>query len=66
VADTVLNKPFKNVVHQRFYNWLVSLVVEQVKLGIAPKDYKLDLSVGRLRDEGIHWIYAGWEHIKGM
>ncbi len=33
---------------------------------IAPKDYKLDLSVGRLRDEGIHWIYAGWERIKGM
>jgi hypothetical protein len=41
-------------------------MVEQVKLGIAPKDYKLDLSVGRLRDEGIHWIYAGWERIKGM
>jgi hypothetical protein len=41
-------------------------VAEQVKSGIAPKDCKLDLSVGRLRDEGIHWIYAGWERIKGM
>jgi hypothetical protein len=66
VADTVLNKPFKNVVHQRFCNWSASLVAEQVKSGIAPKDCKLDLSVGRLRDEGIHWIYAGWERIKGM
>jgi hypothetical protein len=41
-------------------------VVEQVKSGIAPKDCKLDLSVGRLRDKGIHWIYVGWECIKGM
>jgi hypothetical protein len=45
---------------------VTSLVAEQVKSGIAPKDYKLDLSVGRLRDEGIHSIYAGWERIKGM
>ncbi len=66
MADTVLNKPFKNAVHQRFYDWSASLEAEQVKSGIAPKDYKLDLSVGRLRDEGIHWIYAGWERIKGM
>jgi hypothetical protein len=66
VADTVLNKPFKNVVRQRFCDWLASLVAEQVKSGIAPKDCKLDLSIGRLRDEGIHWIYAGWECIKGM
>jgi len=41
-------------------------VAEQVKWGIAPKDCKLDLSVGRLRDVGIHWIYVGWERIKGM
>jgi hypothetical protein len=66
VADTVLNKPFKNVVCQRFCDWSASLVAEQVKSGIAPKDYKLDLFVGRLRDEGIHSIYAGWERIKGM
>jgi len=66
VADTVLNKPFKNAVRQRFCDWSASFVAEQVKSGIAPKDCKLDLSVGRLRDEGIHWIYAGWERIKGM
>ncbi len=66
VADTVLNKSFNNVVRQWFYDWSASLVAEQVKSGIAPKDCKLDLSVGRLRDEGIHWIYAGWERIKGM
>ncbi len=66
MADTVLNKPFKNVVRQRFCDWSASLVAEQVKSGIAPKDCKLDLSVGRLRDEDIHWIYAGWERIKGM
>ncbi len=54
VADIVLNKPFKNVVRQRFCDWSASLVAEQVKSGIAPKDCKLDLSVGRLRDEGIH------------
>ncbi len=66
MADTVLNKPFKNAVRQRFCDWSASLVVEQVKSGIAPKDCKLDLSVSRLRDEGIHWIYAGWERIKGM
>jgi hypothetical protein len=66
VADTVLNKPFKNAVCQRFCDWSASLVAEQVKSGIAPKDCKLDLSVGRLRDEGIHWIYVGWERIKGM
>jgi len=66
VADTILNKPFKNAIRQRFYDWSASLVAEQVKLGIAPKDCKLDLSVDRLRDEGIHWIYAGWERIKGM
>ncbi len=59
MADTVLNKPFKNVVGQRFYDLSASLVAEQVKSGIAPKDCKLDLSVGRLRDEGIHWIYVG-------
>jgi len=66
VADTILNKPFKNAVHQRFCDWLASLVAEQVKSGITPKDCKLDLSVDHLRDEGIHWIYAGWERIKGM
>jgi hypothetical protein len=66
VADIVLNKPFKNAVRQRFCDWSASLVAEQVKSGIAPKDCKLDLSVGRLRDKGIHWIYAGWERIKGM
>jgi hypothetical protein len=66
VADTVLNKPFKNAVRQQFCDWSASLVAEQVKSGIAPKDYKLDLSVSRLRDEGIHWMYAGWERIKGM
>lgn len=66
MADIVLNKPFKNAVRQRFCDWSASLVAEQVKSGIAPKDCKLDLSVGRLRDEGIHWIYAGWERIKGM
>jgi hypothetical protein len=66
VADTVLNKLFKNAVRQRFYDWSASLVAEQVKSSIALKDCKLDLSVGRLRDEGIHWIYAGWERIKGM
>ncbi len=66
MADTVLNKPFKNAVRQRFCDWSASLVAEQVKSGIAPKDCKLDLSIGRLRDEGIHWIYAGWERIKGM
>ncbi len=66
MADIVLNKPFKNVVRQRFCDWSASLMAEQVKSGIAPKDCKLDLSVGRLRDEGIHWIYAGWERIKGM
>jgi hypothetical protein len=66
VADTVLNKPFKNAVRQRFCDWSASLVAEQVKSGIAPKDCKLDLSVGRLRDEGIHWIYAGWECMNGM
>jgi hypothetical protein len=66
VANIVLNKPFKNVVRQQFCDWSASLVAEQVKSGIAPKDCKLDLSVGRLRDEGIHWIYAGWERIKGM
>jgi hypothetical protein len=66
VADIVLNKPFKNVVRQRFCDWSASLVAEQVKSGISPKDCKLDLSVDRLRYEGIHWIYAGWEHIKGM
>jgi hypothetical protein len=66
VADTILNKPFKNAVRQRFCYWSASLVAEQVKSGIAPKDCKLDLSVGCLRDEGIHWIYAGWERIKGM
>jgi len=59
VADTVLNKPFKNVVRQRFYDWSASLMAKQVKSGITPKDCKLDLSVGRLRDEGIHWIYVG-------
>ncbi len=66
MVDTVLNKPFKNVVRQQFCDWLASLVAEHVKSGIAPKDYKLDLSVGHLRDKGIHWIYAGWERIKGM
>ncbi len=66
MADIVLNKPFKNVVCQRFCDWSASLVAEQVKSGIAPKDCKLDLSIGRLRDEGIHWIYAGWERIKGI
>ncbi len=66
MVDTVLNKPFKNDVRQWFYDWSASLVAEQVKSGIAPKDYNLDLFVGRLRDEGIHWIYAGWERIKGM
>ncbi len=66
MADTVLNKPFKNAVRQRFCDWSASLVSKQVKSGIAPKDCKLDLSVGRLRDEGIHWIYVGWERIKGM
>ncbi len=59
MADTVLNKPFKNVVCQWFCDWSASLVAEQVKSGIVPKDCKLDLSVGHLRDEGIHWIYAG-------
>jgi hypothetical protein len=54
VVDTVLNKPFKNAVRQRFCDWSASLVVEQEKSGIAPKDCKLDLSVGHLRDEGIH------------
>jgi hypothetical protein len=54
VADIVLNKPFKRAVRQRFCDWSASLVAEQVKLGITPKDYKLDLFVGRLRDEGIH------------
>jgi len=66
VADTVLNKPFKNAVRQRFCDWSASLVAEQVKSGIAPKDCKLDLSIGRLRDEGIHWIYAGWERMNEM
>jgi hypothetical protein len=66
VADTALNKPFKNVVRQRFCDWSASLMAEQVKSGIAPKDCKLDLSVGRLRDEGIHWMSASWERIKGM
>ncbi len=66
MVDTVLNKSFKNTVCQRFYEWSASLVAKQVKSGIAPKDYKLDLSVGRLRDKGIHWIYDGWERIKGM
>ncbi len=66
MAHTILNKPLKNVVRQRFCDWSTSLVAEQVKSGIAPKDCKLDLSVGCLRDEGIHWIYAGWERINGM
>jgi len=66
VADTFLNKPFKNAIRQRFCDWSASLVAEQVKSGIAPKDCKLDLSIGRLRDEGIHWIYAGWERMNGM
>jgi hypothetical protein len=66
VADIVLNKSFKNAVRQRFCDWSASLMAKQVKSGIAPKDCKLDLSVGRLRDKGIHWIYAGWERIKGM
>ncbi len=66
MADIVLNKSFKNAIRQRFCDWSASLVAEQVKSGIAPKDCKLDLSVGCLRDKGIHWIYAGWERIKGM
>ncbi len=66
MVDTILNKLFKSAVRQRFCEWSASLVAEQVKSGIAPKDCKLNLSVGRLRDEGIHWIYAGWERIKGM
>ncbi len=66
MVDTVFNKSFKNAVRQRFCDLSTSLVAEQVKSGIAPKDYKLDLSISRLRDKGIHWIYAGWERIKGM
>ncbi len=54
MANIVLNKSFKNAVGQRFCDWSRNLVAEQVKSGIAPKDCKLDLSVGRLRDEGIH------------
>lgn len=62
VLDTMVNRPFKHFIKQRYVNWSIGEMRPQLAANTPPSEAKLDLSLGVIKPLSLEWCMDAWEH----